>query len=46
MDFFLVAKVINKSMEMFQDPLGTWIPFGLIFVSTYLTGFAVEAKVK
>ena len=33
MDFFLVALVINKSMEMFQSPLGTWIPFGLIFLS-------------
>ena len=46
MDFFLVALVINKSMEMFQSPLGTWIPFGLIFLSTFLTGLIVEAKVK
>lgn len=38
MDFFLVALIINKSMEMFQNPLGTWIPFGLIFLVTYLTG--------
>ena len=46
MDFFFVALVINKSMEMFQSPLGTWIPFGLIFLSTFLTGLIVEAKVK
>ena len=46
MDFFLVALVINKSMEMFQSPLGTWMPFGLIFLSTFLTGLIVEAKVK
>jgi len=38
MDFFLVALVINHSLEMFTSPLGTWIPFGLIFLSTYLTG--------
>ena len=43
MDFFLVALVINKSMEMFQSLIGTWIPFGLIFLSTYLTGIIVEA---
>ena len=38
MDFFLVALLINRSLEMFTSPLGTWIPFLLIFVSTYLTG--------
>lgn len=37
-DFFLVALIINKSLEMFTVPLGTWIPFALIFISTYLTG--------
>ena len=46
MDFFLVALVINKSMEMFQSLLGTWIPFGLIFLSTYFTGLIVMKKVK
>ena len=46
MDFFLVALTINKSMEMFQSLIGTWIPFGLIFLSTYLTGMIVEAKAK
>ena len=37
-DFFLVALVINRSLEMFTSLLGTWIPFGLIFASTYVTG--------
>jgi hypothetical protein len=37
-DFFLVALLINKSLEMFVSLLGTWIPFVLIFTSTYLTG--------
>lgn len=38
MDFFVVALLINRSTEMFTSLLGTWIPFGLIFASTYLTG--------
>ncbi len=40
MDFFLVALVIERSLEMFTSPLGTWIPFALIFASTYVTGRA------
>jgi hypothetical protein len=38
MDFFVVAMLINRSFEMFSSLLGTWIPFALIFTSTYLTG--------
>jgi hypothetical protein len=41
MDFFVVALLINRSLEMFTSPLGTWIPFGLIFLSTYITGLIV-----
>ncbi len=41
-DFFLVALLINRSLEMFADPLGTWIPFALMFLSTYLTGLLVN----
>lgn len=44
MDLFLVALVINRSLEMFRSLLGTWIPFGLIFLSTYLTGLVVAAQ--
>lgn len=40
-DFFVVALLILRSTEMFTDPLGTWIPFALIFTSTYLTGLFV-----
>jgi hypothetical protein len=45
-DFFLVALLINKSLEMFTNLLGTWIPFSLIFVSTYFTGTLVVKRVK
>jgi hypothetical protein len=38
MDFFVVAMLINRSFEMFTSILGTWLPFALIFTSTYLTG--------
>jgi hypothetical protein len=38
MDFFLVALLINRSLEMFTSLLGTWIPFALIFTSTLVTG--------
>ncbi len=40
-DFLVVALLINRSLEMFVSLLGTWIPFGLIFTSTYLTGVFV-----
>jgi hypothetical protein len=43
-DFFVVAMVILRSLEMFGSPLGTWIPFALIFMSTWLTGHAVTAR--
>ena len=41
MDFFVVALLIIRSLEMFSSVLGTWIPFGLIFLSTYATGIIV-----
>jgi hypothetical protein len=39
MDFFVVAMLLEKSFEMFRSIIGTWIPFVLIFLSTYLTGY-------
>lgn len=41
-DFFLVALIINRSLEMFTNLLGTWIPFALIFISTFLTGLIIK----
>lgn len=38
MDFFIVALLIEGSLRMFGNVLGTWIPFVLIFISTYYTG--------
>ena len=42
LDFFIVALLIEKSFEMFTSILGTWIPFALIFLSTYLTGLYLQ----
>lgn len=45
-DFFIVALLINRSLEMFSSFLGTWIPFTFIFISTYLTGIVLAHKRK
>jgi hypothetical protein len=34
LDFFVVALVMNRSVEMFASLLGTWLPFALIFTPT------------
>jgi hydrogenase-4 membrane subunit HyfE len=43
-DFFIVSLLIVRSLEMFRSILGTWIPFVLIFVATYLTGTYVRKR--
>lgn len=45
-DFFVVALMINGSLEMFTSLLGTWIPFALIFASTYLIGALTVRRAK
>jgi hypothetical protein len=42
LDFVVVALLINKSLAIFGNVLGTWIPFALIFISTYYTGRKLE----
>ena len=46
MDFFLVAMLINRSFDMFTSLLGTWIPFALIFLSTWLTGLLINRRLQ
>jgi hypothetical protein len=41
-----VALVILRSLEMFTSLLGSWIPFALIFGSTWLTGLWVTRQTK
>jgi hypothetical protein len=44
LDLFLVALVLLRSLDMFTSPIGTWIPFALIFAVTYVTGRVVSAR--
>ena len=44
LDLFLVAPFLERSYAMFASPLGTWIPFALIFVATYVTGRIVARR--
>jgi hypothetical protein len=41
MDVFVVALLIQRDFAMFRSVAGTWLPFGLIFLVTYLVGLAV-----
>lgn len=38
MDIFVVSMMIEKNFDMFKSPIGTWIPFVLIFVSILYVG--------
>ncbi len=42
LDFFVVALLIEQSLDMFRSPIGTWIPFTSIFLATLLTGIYVN----
>jgi hypothetical protein len=46
MDIFVVALLIEKSFVMFTSLIGTWIPWALIFTSTYLTGLYATKRVE
>jgi hypothetical protein len=46
MDFFIVALFIERSFEMFASLIGTWIPFLLIFISTYITGVYTRKRIR
>ncbi|MCP4725332.1 MAG: hypothetical protein GY863_09865 [bacterium] len=41
LDVFIVSMLIEKNFDMFRSPIGTWIPFLLIFLATYFTGVRV-----
>jgi hypothetical protein len=38
LDLIVVAALILRSLAMFQTPLGTWLPFALIFLSVLAVG--------
>jgi len=41
LDAVIVAMLVERSFEMFTSFAGTWLPFALIFGSTYITGVVV-----
>ena len=41
-DVFLVAGLILKNFAMFSSVAGTWLPFSLIFLISYLVGRSVR----
>jgi hypothetical protein len=45
-DFFVVALLINRSLDMFASLLGTWIPFALIFAASYVTGSVMKKSLR
>jgi hypothetical protein len=44
MDLVVVALLIEKSFEMFASLIGTWIPWALMFISTYLVGSQIAKR--
>jgi hypothetical protein len=44
MDFFVVALLINRSLDMFTSFVGTWLPFALIFLAVWTSGSVVRRK--
>ena len=44
LDFFVVALLIERDLAMFGSPLGTWIPFALIFLATLAVGWVESAR--
>ncbi len=45
-NFFVVGLIFNRSLDLFANPLGTWIPLFLIFAVTHLTGLIVTASTR
>lgn len=41
-DFFVVALIINRSLDMFRSVLGTWLPFASIFLAALAAGMLVR----
>jgi hypothetical protein len=42
LDFFVVAMIIEKDLEMFENIMGTWLPFLFIFLTIWLRGLAIH----
>ena len=44
LDFFLTATIILQDYAMFYSPIGTWIPFALIFTAALIVGIYMNRE--
>ena len=44
LDVVIVATFVEGSYEMFTSFIGTWLPFGLMFLTTYLVGTLIQKR--
>jgi hypothetical protein len=44
LDLTVVATLIEGSYEMFGSLIGTWIPFALMFITTYVMGNLITKR--
>jgi multidrug transporter EmrE-like cation transporter len=44
LDFFLTATIILGDYSMFYSPIGTWIPFALIFSTAFIVGYYLNRE--
>ncbi|MHA1936655.1 MAG: hypothetical protein ACXABV_01895 [Candidatus Thorarchaeota archaeon] len=44
LDFFLTATIILGDYSMFYSPIGTWIPFALIFSAALVVGYYLNRE--
>jgi hypothetical protein len=42
LDLLIVVPFIEKSFAMFRSFSGTWLPFALMFLATWITGIALR----
>jgi hypothetical protein len=38
LDLIIIAGFVQHSLTIFKDPLGAWVPLGLILATTWITG--------
>jgi hypothetical protein len=43
LDILVVAPIFERNYAMFLSPIGTWIPFVLIFLASLAAGIFVPA---
>jgi hypothetical protein len=46
LDALVVAPFLEGSYEMFRSVMGTWVPFALILVSSYLVARAARSRTE